>query len=115
MKLLPALVAALLLGACASYPGVPGTGHVEGHVTISPCSPVERFPPSPCPPAAGVKVDFGSVAVATTDAAGNYAVDVPPGDYDVAVEAGIVRRPHRVHVNSGDRLTLDFDVDSGIR
>ena len=114
VRLIATAVAALALAACAAPGALPGTGHVQGHVTVTPCSPVERFPPSPCPPAAGVRVDFGRFW-ATTDAAGNYAIDLPPGDYDATVRAGIAPRPHRIHVAAGDHLTLDLDVDSGIR
>lgn len=114
MRLLTAALAVLVLTGCASVGPIGPPGHVSGHVTVTPCSPVERFPPSPCPPAAGVRVSFGRFW-ATTDAAGNYEIDVPPGDYDVVVEAGIAREPHRLRVSAGDRLTLDLDVDSGIR
>lgn len=115
VKVLAAAALTAALTACAAPPGVPGPGHVRGHVTVSPCTPVERFPPSPCPPAAGIKIAFGSSIVVATDATGNYAVTLPPGDYQVVVNAGIVHPVRRVRVESGDNLTLDFAVDSGIR
>ncbi len=50
-----------------------------------------------------------------TDAAGNYEVTLPPGDYQVVVNAGMVHPVRHLRVESGDNLTLDFAVDSGIR
>ncbi len=114
MRLLAAAAAGLALTACGagSIPLAPG--RVHGHVTISPCTPVERFPPSPCPPAAGVKVAFGGF-VTVTDAAGDYQVTLPPADYQVVVRAGVTGQGAHIRVKPGDDLTLDLDVDSGIR
>jgi hypothetical protein len=126
VKLIPAAVAALLLpvllAGCGSMLPAPavGIGTVTGTVVIAPCRPVERVGDPPCPPRPGIKVHFeqGSSAVATavTDAAGAYRASLPAGAYEVWAEGGIGRAPGvRVTVAAGQTVTLNLNVDSGIR
>ena len=118
-SLLAAAVPLLLAGCGAG--ATPGEGTVTGTVTISPCSPVERVGGTPCPPRPGLVVSFqpiagGAARTATTDQAGIYWIDLPPGDYDARAAGGIVAGPlRRVTVRTGETLTVNFDVDSGIR
>jgi len=124
MRVLPWLVAAVLVGACGAQPpaaGGPTFGTVTGHVRAYPCAPVERIG-SPCAgrPAAHVEVDFtlGSKAPVRgiTNADGVYAVQLAPGTYQVSI--GVLRMmqgPHTVTVRAGQAMTADFVFDSGIR
>ena len=116
------LVAALsvLLAGCGAA-GTPADGTVTGTVTISPCSPVERVGGTPCPPRPGLVVSFqpvggGAARTTTTDQAGIYWIDLPAGEYDARAAGGIGPGPaRRVSVTAGVTVTLNFDVDSGIR
>jgi hypothetical protein len=121
---LAAAVALLAVGACAASPvpmpaAAPGT--VTGTVVIAPCRPVERVGDPPCPPRPGIKVHFersaATVATALTDATGTYRVTLGPGAYDVWAEGGLPGRGRTVPVTvvSGQTVTLNLDVDSGIR
>jgi len=96
-------------------------GTVTGSVVIAPCRPVERPGDPPCPPRAGVGVQFQLVAggpkvTTQTDATGTYSVKLAPGDYEARSEGGIgPGRSSRVTVVAGQSVRLDFTVDSGIR
>lgn len=122
--LLGVAVALLAVSACAASPlpvpaAAPGT--VTGTVIIAPCRPVERVGDPPCPPRPGIKVHFeqSSVTKATalTDGTGTYVVTLAPGVYDVWAEGGLPGRgkPVPVTVVSGQTVTLNLTVDSGIR
>ena len=115
------IAAALLLAGCAAPGPPPAPGTVTGTVVISPCRPVERVGDPPCPPRAGVPVSFqpaagGAPTTVTTDAAGSYSVQLAPGAYDARPGGGIGTQPaRRITVASGQTVTIDFSVDSGIR
>ncbi len=50
---------------------------------------------------------------ATTDANGRYSVELPPGDYRVAVQSADRARPrpeHLVTLQAGDSLNVDFQI-----
>jgi hypothetical protein len=121
MKTLTPLLALLLLVGCAGPTQPPAQGTVTGIVSITPCFPVERPGQPPCPPRPGIAVDFqpvagGTVQTTKTDPTGTYWIDLPAGDYDATVEAGIRREPpRRVTVLAGKTITVNFAVDSGIR
>lgn len=105
--------------ACGSAgpASAPARAVVSGTVVAAPCRPVERSGDPPCPPAAGVVVDFGSER-ATTDAAGRYSVRLAPGTYSIAVTSGSMRRPgrpDRFTVTTAEPVSLDLTFDSGIR
>jgi hypothetical protein len=127
-----AVAAAAGLVACQG----PGAGapaaatvRVTGHVTAGPVCPVERNPPDPAcaprPVAGGhvTVVDEASgaiVATAATDQNGAYAVDVPPGTYELRAEAdppgigGTTPVPFVADArNQG--MTVDIELDTGIR
>jgi hypothetical protein len=111
--------ASLACGATTSdaNPGAGAAGTVTGTVVVAPCRPVERAGDPPCPPRAGVEVDFaGPVSRAVkTDAGGVYQVSVPAGSYTVTVRAGIRPQPTSVTVAAGQLVTLNLSIDSGIR
>ncbi len=110
----------LLLAACggsaAPVTTAPATALVTGTVVAAPCRPVERPGDPPCPPVAGVLVDFGG-ATATTDAGGAYRLALPPGRYAIKVRAGGWERranPPTATVGPGTTV-LNLTYDSGIR
>ena len=120
MRILTAALALVVLGGCAGAPIAPGAmGTVTGTVVIAPCRPVERVGDPPCPPRPGIKVHFDQAAsspTAVTDGAGVYSIRLPAGDYRVWAEGGIARGPStRVSVVAGQVVTLNLNVDSGIR
>lgn len=113
-KLVPLV---LLLVACGSpsVPAVPAA-NVSGTVIAAPCRPVERQGDPPCPPVAGVTVEFGS-STAVTDATGSYHLSLPPGTYAIKVKAGDWERPanpSRTTLTAGVTV-LNLTYDSGIR
>ena len=128
-RLLPLLVLAVLLAAAAGCTGN-GTGKatLQGQVTIGPLCPVER-PDRPCLPTpetyAARKVVVlrpdGVTVVATVplNATGYYRAELDPGTYVVDINhAGIDRSPEvprTVTLRSGETLTLDISIDTGLR
>ena len=129
------LLAAAVAGGLVACQG-PGAGasaaatvHVTGHVTAGPVCPVERNPPDPAcapRPVAGGHVsvvDPASAAVigtTTTVQDGAYAVDVPPGSYELRAEAdppGIGgTKPVPFVADRGNQgMTVDIELDTGIR
>ncbi len=119
-----AAVAMILLTGCSAMPVIPAaSGTVTGTVVIGPCRPVERVGDPPCPPRPGIKVHFDPASsspsasgTAITDAGGAYSIRLPAGGYDAWAEGGIARaRAVRVTVQSGQTVTLNLNVDSGIR
>jgi hypothetical protein len=58
------------------------------------------------------------VASTTTDADGHYQLNAPAGDYTVvATNAGGYQSQdtERVHLDAGDDVQIDLELDSGIR
>src|SRR2546430_12501038 len=89
----------LLTAACGAYhfPGnspspSPETAHVSGIVRSVPCAPVEQAG-STCAgrPVASLEIDYVAgdsvVSRAVTDSNGLYAVDLPPGTYELEAVA----------------------------
>ena len=122
MKLWLAAACVLLTGCAASAlpplpTPVPGT--VTGTVIIAPCQPVQQVGSPPCPPRPGIRVHLdgpSAGATAITGPTGTYVAELPPGTYQVWAEGGIVRpAPVTVTVVSGQTVTLNLTVDSGIR
>jgi hypothetical protein len=130
--MLAALVLAGALGRCTTPAAGPGTGGtvgvLEGHVTIGPICPVER-PDQPCPVPpeayAARKIivytaDRGRRgATVSIDGTGHYRVELEPGRYVVDFNhAGIDTSkslPTVVEIQPARTVTLDVDIDTGIR
>jgi hypothetical protein len=101
---------------------VEGTG-VRGRVAAGPTCPVERAD-QPCPlnPVHG-RVDAldpagRTVAHATTDEVGRYAISLPSGEYTLRVvtDGPFPRcRDTAVSVTAGPPVSADIDCDTGIR
>ena len=124
------LVLAVLLAAGAGCSGGPVTpkGTLQGQVTIGPICPVER-PDQPCLPTpetyAARKVlvygPDGTTLVETVplNQTGYYRVQLDPGTYVVDINhVGIDRSsdvPRTVTIHSGETITLDIAIDTGIR
>ena len=103
--------------------GQSGQAVVEGTVTAGPTCPVQRAD-SPCPDkiVVGAQVEArrggDAVAAAHTDSTGRYVLELSPGTYlIVATNAGGYRSTasREVSVTTGQRLTVDLVVDTGIR
>ena len=99
-----------------------GTG-VRGRVTAGPTCPVER-PDQPCPPnPVHGRVDVldatgRTVADATTDDEGRYAISLPSGQYTLRVlsDGPFPRCPDTaVSVTEASPVTSNIDCDTGIR
>ena len=128
MRLLPWFAALVLLTSCGE--AAPGTGAdelgtVTGRVLTGPMCPVQ-IEASPCPeePLAGEVVQLvqgrSVVATATSDARGNFSFEVEPGAYELAWaptgDVGIrFAKPVPVTVVTGETVTADLLVDTGIR
>ncbi|MCL5950414.1 MAG: hypothetical protein M1132_01605 [Chloroflexi bacterium] len=135
MRYILALFILLGLAACQPpnltgvAPGVVAPGHLEGHVTIGPLTPVERVgvPTPTVPPqvyAARQLVVYqgdGKTVVQRVkiDGEGNYAVSLAPGSYVVGLAPSGVDRardlPADVTITSGMTVTLNVSIDTGIR
>jgi hypothetical protein len=106
---------------------------LSGHVSIGPLSPVERLGVPTATPAAELYAAWRVVIYnpdmskeitrAEIGAQGNYAIELPPGKYQVdiihlgivgSIERG-VNLPAPVEIRSGETTTLDIQIDTGIR
>ena len=123
-----ALALFLAVGAgCMAGPASP-KGTLQGQVTIGPICPVER-PDQPCNPTpeayAARKVvilssEGGSlIATVSLNQTGYYRVDLDPGTYVVDINRGGIDRspdvPRTITLADGETVTLDIDIDTGIR
>ena len=124
------LVVAVLLAAgagCSEVPAAP-KGTLQGQFTIGPICPVER-PDHPCLPSpetytARKVLVFGPdgttlVETVPLNQTGYYRVQLDPGTYVVDInDVGIDRSsdvPRTVTIHSGETITLDIAIDTGIR
>ena len=107
----------------APPPTPASTGAVSGRVTAGPTCPVERAD-DPCPPTPVVGiVQFLQadrvVASAETNADGEYAADLPPGDYTVIIDVGSRPFPFceslAVKIVAANETVADVSCDTGIR
>ena len=124
---------ALILGnqnetAARSASEVEGT--LSGTITIGPICPVETFPPDPrCAPSAEAyaarKVFVYSadrlelIATLVPDSEGKFSGKLAEGSYVIDVQrdpiGGVTGAPAVVNVNSGETVTIQIDIDTGIR
>ena len=127
------MIAILLVSAlsCTKKAELPGT--LEGTVSIGPIWPVER--PGETPPVspevfAARKImvydEQGKKLMETVDITqigqgveGRYSIQLKPGDYVVDInKAGIdhsAEVPRTVEIKTGQTVTLDISIDTGIR
>jgi hypothetical protein len=107
-------------------PPAPGQGALAGHVTLGPLSPVARRGAAPARlPAPGVKLlIYGKaghkIANVTTDAAGCFRVDLPPGPYRLELASRPGREftkdlPATVTITPGRETRLDIRLDTRMR
>jgi hypothetical protein len=134
-KLIPIVVLLILTGALAASCR---TGSVEnatlnGTVTIGPLTPVVR--PGENPPvspevfaarkvmvydASGRKLvrEVAITQIGQT-AAGSYSATLAPGTYTVDINHGGIDHaaglPRKITLAAGETVTLDIDIDTGIR
>ena len=125
--LLVAVVATLFFSGClGGTPQEPGS--LQGTVTIGPIWPAEPSggsPPIPCAvyEARKVMVYDGKgaklVKQVDIDCEGHYRVELAPGAYTVDINhLGVDLSPDvpaKIVVKSGETVTLNIDIDTGIR
>ena len=124
--LLSIVILGLFLAGCAT--AAAETGTLEGNVTIGPLQPVERpgvKPPVPCEVYEARKIMVYDksgkklLEQVDIDCQGHYQVDLKPAIYTVDINRlGIDRSsevPVQVEIKSGETITLDIDIDTGIR
>lgn len=124
-----ALALGLLLLVACGQTLVPGAdqGTVTGQVLAGPTCPVQSAT-NPCPDkpvpnrAVMVMTSAGAVAASTTtDAQGRYSVAVAAGSYimRVAIIRGQIgmrqTSPSNVEVVAGQTITVNIELDTGIR
>ena len=124
------LAVILVMGAC--FAGCQGDtappGTLQGTVTIGPIWPVERpgeQPPIPPEVYQSRKVmvydKTGNKLIATIDLSdeGHYSIELPAGSYTVDINyIGIDHSsdvPREIQLSSGETVTLNIDIDTGIR
>lgn len=104
------------------------TGILEGKVTIGPICPVER-PGIPCPvpceayqarkiliyDKSGAKL----LQQVNIDCTGHYRVELNAGEYTVDVNhvgiGHVTNVPKKIEIKAGHTITLNIDIDTGIR
>ncbi len=126
LLILAVAIIGLVVASCAT--ATAATGTLEGNVSIGPLQPVERpgeKPPVPCEVYEARKIMVYDrsgqrlVYQVDIDCDGHYRVDLKPGVYTVDINRlGIDRSsevPGQVEIKSGETITLDIDIDTGIR
>jgi hypothetical protein len=117
-----------VLSACGNSgptatPINPGTGTVSGTISVGPLCPVEPCT-NPSNPFVGLKLvisDAGAVIRAVdVGSDGTYSATVPVGQYYVNLEpcewlGCRSSMPRSIAIEADKTLTLDIDVDTGIR
>jgi hypothetical protein len=104
----------------------PGLGMLTGYVTMGPVSPVGRLglPPAPRPAAGVTLVVYGpareEVAAVTTDANGQFRVNLLPGNYQLEMAPRTDRKfskdlPATVTISQGQKTHLDVRLDTRMR
>jgi hypothetical protein len=119
-------IACLFLVGCVDGTGEPG--RLEGDVTIGQIMPVERSSQTyevPCEVYEARKVmvydrnHHKLVRQVDIDCHGHYIVELKPGQYVVDINRiGIDHSsevPTTVEIASGETVTLNIDIDTGIR
>jgi hypothetical protein len=118
--------ACLFLAGCVD--GTSEPGRLEGNVTIGPIMPVERPGQTyeiPCEVYKARKVMVYDrshdklIKQVDIDCSGHYSVELKPGQYVVDINRiGIDHSsevPATVEIASGETVTLNIDIDTGIR
>jgi hypothetical protein len=122
MRAVAVVLAIGLATACSHGAGQPSSG-IVGTVRAGPTCPVERAD-SPCPP----RVWTGTVRAsasgasyeAVTDGQGRFAMDLPPGTYEIVAltDGGPptgVPTTVTIHEGEGPPERVDLTVDTGMR
>lgn len=116
----------LLLSGCAA--SVQETGTLAGKVSIGPLSPVqmvgevEVVPPEVYAARKVLVYDKSGknlIKQVDIDSTGHYLVELKPASYTVDINhLGIDRSgevPRQLEIRAGETVTLDIDIDTGIR
>ena len=124
--ILPAL---FNISGCVNNISTGNSGLLEGRISIGPICPVESDPPRPeCLPTAetykaypvGIWTPDGKRKITQISPAldGSYIVILDPGQYLVKLEKdniGGSNLPIIIELGSSDKITLNIDIDTGIR
>jgi len=116
------LLAIVLLAACGEDASGE-SGRLSGHVFAGPTCPVEGpgqdCDPDPWQGTVRATAADGTVFETTSDDAGAYSLALPPGSYVVVADTGEggppTGIPTDVTVAAAASVTLDLEVDTGIR
>ena len=126
LTLLALATAGLLLAGCSG--DSTSTGTLEGRVTIGPISPVEQ--PGEKPPAPPEVYEARKIMVYDSNGSrlikevnlgqdGYYSTTLKPGTYTVDINhIGIDSSsdvPIKIEISPGETVSLDIDIDTGIR
>jgi hypothetical protein len=124
------LFGGVLLVSC--QPTSSPTGLLQGGVTIGPLTPVQQV--GVCPTAAPEVFSSRNVIVSDTSgknqiqvsirqigqtAQGYYSVQLPAGTYTVDMArtgvGGVSNLPQKITIKAGETVTIDLNIDTGIR
>jgi len=120
------LVGLLMVGCSAG--GTQATGTLEGRVTIGPISPVQRegevtvVPPEVYATRKVMvydKIGKNLIKQVDIDGKGHYQVELKPATYTIDINrigidsSGEV--PRQIEIKAGETVTLNIDIDTGIR
>jgi hypothetical protein len=123
--LLSVLVLTVGCGGAGNPSGAPSDTGIRGQVIAAPTCPVETGDPECEPRPVEAHVYFESQDGPTRDSVrsgsdGTFAIDLPPGEYEVyaeAIEPGerLTPKPMRVRVTEGTTTQVQVVLDTGIR
>ena len=119
-------IVGLLLAGCAA--GAQGTGTLEGRVTIGPLQPVQRegevtvVPPEVYASRKVMVYDKAGknlIKQVDIDGKGHYQVELKPATYTIDLKPNGIDRsgevPRQIVMTANQTVTLDIDIDTGIR
>ena len=119
-------IVGLLLAGCNA--GAQATGTLEGNVTIGPLQPVQRegevtvVPPEVYATRKVMvydKIGKNLIKQVDIDGKGHYQVELKPATYTIDINrigidsSGEV--PRQIEIKAGETVTLNIDIDTGIR
>ena len=120
-------IAGLLLAGCTTTPTQP-TGTLDGQVTIGPLQPVQRegevtvVPPEVYAARKVMVYDKSGknlIKQVDIDGKGHYQVELQPGTYTITLKPNGIDRsgevPRQIEIKSGETVTINIDIDTGIR
>lgn len=118
------IVCAIVATALTYVTGGFASGYLQGKVTIGPLCPVERVNEScvRAPDYSTVKITItsqsGFAQQIDVNSSGDYRTSLAPGTHTVNAIHPYIRAngvPIQIAVKAGETVTVDMDIDTGIR